>query len=56
MENYSTSLAVTDMYNEFLGNLDNNHYTWYIFLNLVKAFDSVDHELLLLKKLEKYGR
>ena len=53
-KNRSTELAVTNIHNALLGNLDNNMLTCTIFLDLAKAFDSVDHNILL-KKLDKYG-
>ena len=40
--------------NDLLQNLEDNKYTCAIFLDLAKAFDSVDHNILL-QKLEKYG-
>ena len=51
---YSTELAVTEIQNMLLKNLDENKVTCTIFLDLAKAFDTVDHGILLLK-LEKYG-
>ena len=53
-KNRSTELAVTNIHNALLGNLDNNKLTCTIFLDLAKAFDSVDHNILI-KKLDKYG-
>ena len=53
-ESHSTELAITSIHDDLLENLDNNSITCTIFLDLAKAFDSVDHEILL-RKLEKYG-
>ena len=51
---HSTELAITDIQNKLLQNLDDNKITCTIFLDLAKAFDCVDHEILL-RKLERYG-
>ena len=51
---YSTELAVTEIQNMLLKNLDENKVTCTIFLDLAKAFDTVNHGILLLK-MEKYG-
>ena len=53
-ESYSTELAVAQVCNEIIENLENNDITCSIFLNLVKAFDTVNHKILL-NKLHKYG-
>ena len=45
---------MTSIYDELLQNLDDNKVTCSIFLDLHKAFDSVDHTILL-KKLNHYG-
>ena len=39
---------------KFIIHFDNNMYTLGVFIDLSKAFDTVDHELLLLK-LDNYG-
>ena len=53
-KSYSTELAITEIQNMLLKNLDENKVTCTIFLDLAKAFDTVNHGILLLK-LEKYG-
>ena len=52
--NHSTELAVTEIHNKLLKNMDENKHTCTVFLDLAKAFDSVNHTILL-KKLDKYG-
>ena len=53
-KSYSTELAATNLYDRLLNNLDRKDITCAIFLDLAKAFDSVNHKILL-QKLEKYG-
>ena len=50
--NYSTSLAICNIYDELLNNVDEGKYSCSIFLDLSKAFDSIQHDILLcqLKK------
>ena len=50
----STKLAVTSIYDELLQHLDDNKLTCSIFSDPRKAFDSVDHSILL-KKLNHNG-
>ena len=40
--------------NDWYSNIDKGKYTGLIFIDLKKAFDTVNHDILL-KKLEKYG-
>ena len=53
-ENFSTELALVDIHEKLLSNLDNGLSSCAIFLDLAKAFDSVSHTILI-RKLEKYG-
>ena len=53
-EKHSTELAITTIYDELLRNLDNKLITCYLFLDLSKAFECCDYEILL-DKLYHYG-
>ena len=50
----ATSDAVIDVYNEILLNLKKKKTTISLFLDQSKAFDYINHGILI-KKLEKYG-
>ena len=51
---FSTDYAFIDIYDKLINNLDKGLSSCAIFLDLAKAFDSVDHRILL-KKLDYYG-
>ena len=51
---YSTTLALTEFTDSIRGFLDDGNYAISIFVDLTKAFDTVDHEILL-HKLDSYG-
>jgi len=51
---HSTSMSLIDIQDKISAAIDNNEYSLGIFLDLAKAFDTVDHKILLTK-LEHYG-
>uniref|UniRef100_A0A8C7XUM2 Reverse transcriptase domain-containing protein n=1 Tax=Oryzias sinensis TaxID=183150 RepID=A0A8C7XUM2_9TELE len=53
-ENRSTSLAIIDAVEEITNALDKKKYAAGIFIDLKKAFDTLNHDILL-DKLEVYG-
>ena len=53
-ENHSTSLAVLEVTDFCYENLEQNNYVLGLFIDLQKAFDTVDHSILL-HKLYNYG-
>lgn len=50
----STYMATNELYCKIAQNLDNNLHTVGIFLDLSKAFDTINHNILL-RKLNQYG-
>ena len=53
-KNYSTFLALMDLVDNISKNIDEGNYSIGIFLDLSKAFDTIDHTILL-DKLCRYG-
>ena len=53
--NYSTQSALPNTTNQWLLNIDNRNFNLAVFLGLRKAFDTVDHNVVI-QKLEYYGR
>ena len=53
-KSHSTSHAIITIVERVLKALDMGKYVVGVFLNLKKAFDTVDHTILL-RKLEQYG-
>jgi retron-type reverse transcriptase len=51
---HSTYMAMLNLYDKVSAAVDNNEYSIGIFIDLSKAFDTVNHDILL-KKLELYG-
>ena len=47
--NSSTEQAITTIYDKFLDNFDNKQYTCAVFLDINKAFDTIDHQIVFKK-------
>ena len=53
-ENRSTELAIIELVDRITKAIDKGEYTIGIFLDLSKAFDTIDHKILI-QKLDHYG-
>ena len=51
---HSTDHAVVQLVDQIIESFENNEYTLGVFIDLSKAFDTVDHSIIL-KKFELYG-
>lgn len=52
--NRSTSMALTEVIEELTNSIDSKEYAIGVFIDLKKAFDTINHDILL-HKLERYG-
>ena len=51
---YSTEHAILELIDQVSNGFDNNNFVLGVFIDLSKAFDTVDHNILL-EKLSMYG-
>ena len=54
-KNSSNIFAINSIYDKFINNIDQNLYTCCLFLDLSKAFDTIDHGILLDKLYRNFA-
>ena len=52
--NHSTSTTLLDVQDYILKNMDSGYATCVLFIDIKKAFDTVNHDILI-RKLDQYG-
>ena len=52
---YSTAYAINNIYDKIIKNIDKDQFSCCLFLDLSKAFVTVDHNILLLKMNKYFG-
>ena len=55
-KNKSTTLAVLDLYAKLINALDKGEYVCSVFLDFAKAFDTVNHKILLKKTIKLWNK
>ena len=53
-EGHSTEDAIIQLIDQMKSSFERNHFTVGVFIDLSKAFDTVDHHIII-KKLNQYG-
>ena len=53
-QGHSTEHAILQLFDQINDNLEKNYFTLGVFIDLSKAFDTVDHQILI-SKLKNYG-
>ena len=53
-KNYSTTMALSVLVDKIINSIEKGNYLMGLFLDFSKAFDAVNHSILL-EKLDKYG-
>ena len=53
-ENHSTYMALLNLLDQITNELGNKQFSLGIFIDLSKAFDTLDHAILIISKLNHY--
>ena len=51
---YLNNIAINSIYDKFINNIDQNLYICCLFLDLIEAFDTIVHDILLYKLCHKF--